>query len=510
MQILAPLKPLFSLDTTTLLAKGSNDKTKVRALQMMLYNLGYSEELKWSSFRADGDYGGSTSRALAAFKKANKLGEDGSQLDTKTMALLVERFEFLPFLKQLNKALSDQSLTDLFSGPSGTGKTVQLAKLSNTHFANEVPTLAEVKAALKTIAPLYGKHFLTSLSENDDGGKPTISTEGSRFVVIDNWAKVKLKKHKKGVWTMGGDKPLDFIHNNEEELLDSGLSASDVRIITPVSSNEGDLNAINTWDNCFMTFGMFQWTLGQDSGKGELPALLLRLKKDEPDAFEQYFGRFGVGLSSDTTKTTGYLLLNGKKVKSSAAKEKFRKDTLWAFRFWKAGLDARVKNVQIKHALDRISSFLFNDNYRPLNKFHIGDFITSEYGLCLLLDHHVNRPGHLMSFSIGRKDIIGQALKKARLHDSKPAEWGTKEEQKLIQAYLPLRYASSMTHSKERAAKIKNYLDKGLLSDERFSYKSTPKATTSRGLDIPATFDAEPGNYSLIDYKEYEEREFVE
>lgn len=506
MQILAPLKSLLSLDATTLLAKGSNDKTKVRALQMMLYSLGYGTELKWSSFRADGDYGGSTTRALTAFKKANKLGEDGSQLGTKTMALLVERFEFLPFLKQLNKALQSQSLAGLFTGTAGTGKTVQLAKLSNMHFANETPTLAEAKTALDAIAPLYGSEFLTTLSEKESGN-PKVGTEGSRFVVIDNWAKVKLKKHKKGVWTMGGDKPLNFIRNNENILLKNGLSSSDVRIITPVSSNEGDLNAINTWDNCFMTFGMFQWTLGQGSGKGELPALLLRLKQDEPEAFEQYFGRFGIDLSSDTTKTTGYLLLNDEKVKSTAAKEKIRKGTLWAFRFWKSGLDARVKNVQVKHAVDRIKSFLFSDNYRPLNQFFIGDLITSEYGLCLLLDHHVNRPGHLMSYKIGKKDIIGQAMKKANLHNSKPSEWGTAEEQKLIKAYLPLRSASSMTHGKERAAKIKTYLDKGLLSGERFSYEAAPQVATSRGLDIPVAFDAAPSPYTLIDPNEYEERE---
>lgn len=502
MQILAPLKQVLATGKAEQLKKGAKIPAEIRSLQMLLYCLGFGKALNWSSFRADGGYGGSTTAALAAFKTANDLPGDGTTVDDDTLKLLLERYVLLPLLRVAAKAKDDNAVGELFSGPSGTGKTTLIAQAASMTFSGAIPTVAELEQAVAKITPLYGPDWQTAPFEGASGGKPEIITESRRYTVADNWVRIRFSRKNKGVWTLGSDTPLSFIQNNAELLKDMGLSESSIRVITPVSANEGNLNAINSWDNSFMTFGMFQWTLGQGGNKGELPALLLALKNAEPAVFQQYFGQYGIDLVQ-TNKSTGYLSLNGEKVNTVAEKEKFRKGPLWAFRFWQAGLDARMKKVQVQHSLDRINSFWTNDNYKPLNKFFISDLVTSEYGICLLLDHHVNRPGHLMSFSIGRKDIVGQALKKAGLADTKPHQWTTVEEQQLIKAYLPLRFASSMTHSKQRAQKIKGYLDKGLLSAERFSYQPTP-ITTSRGVDGPVLED-----YSLIDFAEYEEREGI-
>ena len=58
--------------------------------------------------------------------------------------------------------------------------------------------------------------------------------------------------------------------------------------------NEGNLDAINTWDNAFLSFGLFQWTAGTGSGKGELPALLARIKNEDRDLFDKYCGQHGL------------------------------------------------------------------------------------------------------------------------------------------------------------------------------------------------------------------------
>lgn len=497
MKIQAPLQSLLAQAQDLVLSKGVKDKTSIRSLQMLLYCLGYGDQLKWASYRADGDYGGSTSLALASFQKANGLIGDGTELNTDCLTLLLERYAYLPLIRALNQAVNNHTYDAYLADNEAAHRNIQaLAELAQITTANELPQAQEAKDMIVALQSLYGPHFLTAPFEGTSS-EPSVSNESKRYVMQNEWFKAKLNKHKKGVWTMGGDTPLNYITYHKEDLVDSGLTDSDIRVITPVSANEGDLNAINTWDNCFMTFGMFQWTLGQGSAKGELPALLAKFKTAAADAFEQYFGRFGLDVSEDTSNTLGYLVLDGNKINTSAEKEKFRKGPTWAFRFWESGLDERMQAVQIQHAIDRISSFLFHDNYKVLDKYYIGDLITSEYGLCLILDHHVNRPGHLMSYRIGKKDILGQAMKKAALDNTKPRDWTTKEEEALIKAYLPLRYASSMTHSKERALKIKNYLDKGRLSAERFSYQSAPKVSATRGLDA-----VDP--YELIPHEEYE------
>ena len=40
------------------------------------------------------------------------------------------------------------------------------------------------------------------------------------------------------------------------------LAPSLMRVLRAVSRNEGRLEAVNSWDTAFLSFGMFQWTAG--------------------------------------------------------------------------------------------------------------------------------------------------------------------------------------------------------------------------------------------------------
>ena len=102
-----------------------------------------------------------------------------------------------------------------------------------------------------------------------------------------------------------------------------------------VAENEGNLDAVNTWDNSFVTFGMFQWTIGAGKNKGELAALLKKIKVAAPKVFEHYYGRYGLDLV-DTDDTYGYFQLDGRKLEDSDAKEILRSNQ-WAYYFWKSG-----------------------------------------------------------------------------------------------------------------------------------------------------------------------------
>lgn len=68
MQGLATLKRLRkSGRVQTVLRKGSQHAKDIKSLQSLLHELGFDGPLQWEKFGADGDYGGSTIRAVQAF-----------------------------------------------------------------------------------------------------------------------------------------------------------------------------------------------------------------------------------------------------------------------------------------------------------------------------------------------------------------------------------------------------------------------------------------------------------
>jgi hypothetical protein len=231
-----------------------------------------------------------------------------------------------------------------------------------------------------------------------------------------------------------------------------------------VAENEGNLDAINTWDNAFLSFGMFQWTAGTGSGMGELPALLARIRDEDRDLFDKYCGQHGLDVVQVTPGLEyGYFALRGTMIKTPAAKEQLRQAP-WAFYFWLAGQDPAVQALEIKHALGRLDQFYSTDSYK-VGPHHVSDLVTSEYGVGLILDNHVNRPAYV-------KACLARALAQTGLQD--PDGWGTEEERMLIDAYLRIRVTygqSPMTDAEKRARVTKRYLADGIISDRRGSFK---------------------------------------
>ena len=243
------------------------------------------------------------------------------------------------------------------------------------------------------------------------------------------------------------------------------LTRSEINVMVAVAENEGRLDAINTWDNAFLSFGMFQWTAGVANSKGELPALLARIKGENSDLFEKYFGRHNLGVADISPGLThGRFSLRGNKLKTAAAKEELRKAN-WAFIFWFAGQDPAIQAIEVKHAVRRLDHFYSTDRYKVANRYKVSDLVTSEYGVGLILDNHVNRPAYV-------KHCLAKALE--RTHLDHPDEWGTSEENRLIEAYLDIRInhgSSPMTDAEKRARVTRRYLHNGTISDVRGSFK---------------------------------------
>lgn len=308
--------------------------------------------------------------------------------------------------------------------------------------------------------------------------KPETSTERADVIIIeedprlyyqyqtDTTRKYLGKKFRKGIFRPGSQITETFIQQNPTLLADLKISNSEVNALLATSENEGNLDAVNTWDNSFMSFGMFQWTLGAGTAQGELPALIKLVKEKYPDAFQQFCGQFGVDVSADTNDTYGYLIYNNKKVNTDADKQFFRSNIV-GYRFAAAGMDNRVCAVQILHAINRFNLFYFKKTDK-LGGNALFDLLSSEYAAALFLDHHVNRPAYLWP-------SVAKAVSNAGLSYDQLKNGGDKEEMKVINQYLNVRetYGSSpMTDAKNRAAVTKRYLDAGKISASKGSFKS--------------------------------------
>jgi peptidoglycan hydrolase-like protein with peptidoglycan-binding domain len=478
------------------LRKGSDYGFAVRALQVMLYKMGFGETMGWDKYRADGDYGGGSTRAVKAFCEANNIDSDGTQVNEDTLNLMLGRSRLLPAMSGLQQALDNNALQPLLDSEAGKDhlsrlltalgyrgelavQSTDFIKKNGIDFAN---TEAVVKAIIAQVSPWFGPGWKEANAPKATTGRTglpeTIEPAGNSVKVSDDLYQQKFILHKKGVYLPGNESALTFTRRFKSSLLDYGLDESAIRVMLPVSANEGALDAVNTWDNAFLSFGMYQWTVGQDSAKGELPALVNRIKREDAEAYEEYFGAFGLDVvKEETGEVYGRFALDGAPLNNPGDKEALRTHH-WAFRFWKAGLDPRVQIVQLVQAFERLYTFYSHSNYKVDDKWTLDQLVTSEFGVALLLDHHVNRPAY-------PKLDIRDAMKATGLDQKDPASWTTADEAGLLSKYLEIRANPNlrkypMTEPEKRARTTRNFLDAGSLSAERGSFSL---AARTRDID---------------------------
>jgi LysM repeat protein len=299
-----------------------------------------------------------------------------------------------------------------------------------------------------------------------------ISTEGHVVYATPLLKPEKIfvgRLHRKGLHRVGLQEPETFITNHREKLQAINLTESEVNVMLATSENEGNLDAVNTWDNQFLSFGMFQWTAGGPGKPGELPVLLKNIKDHYPDDFQHYWAQFGLDVA-DTGPRTGWFSYRGKRLVSAADKAMLR-EHIWAYRFAQAGADIEVQAAQILHAINRINQFYFAPSSQ-LDNYALADLITSEYGVTLLLDNHVNRPGYV-------RGCIAEALNRSKINPADLSTGGDVEEQLVIRNYLEVRETYGkwpMTDARQRANVTRGYVVDGIISANRGSFVSSRNA----------------------------------
>jgi hypothetical protein len=270
---------------------------------------------------------------------------------------------------------------------------------------------------------------------------------------------------KQGLFNYGATTLDGFLADDPEAFPD--LSDSVIRVMRAVSVNEGKIEAINTWDNAVLSCSVYQWTVSEGTGTGELPYALSVLKSRAPATFETHFGKLGLDVTFTAPKPfsvgRGYFWLSGTKLDTGALKAPLR-GHLWAYRFWRAAHDPQVRRAYVRAAIDRIPVF-YAAPVAALGNRTLAAWVSSEEAVAHLLDQHVNRPGHVpKTIAQAIADVVTATGKKD------PATWGDAEERAVVTRYLALRTATSMTDSVDRAERIRDAVKAGRLSDRRGSF----------------------------------------
>ncbi len=342
----------------------------------------------------------------------------------------------------------------------------QPSKIKVGQVLNLMPknTIPAVSPAAPIINPVAAAPVVKPVSQDVE---ITISGKSVFYRFSNTTEKIFLGTlFKKGISRTGSFNTEHFINNNTALLATLNLSSSEINTLLATSQNEGNLDSINTWDACYLSWGMFQWTMGQLTDAGELPALLKLIKAKQPAAFKTYFGDFGIDIAPATGDVTGFITLNNVAQNTDARKTAFRNNNC-ALRFALAGKEPAICAVQVLHAINRFNRFYFVKD-ADFGGLSINDMLSSEYAASLLLDQHVNRPGHV-------KAVVAAALSQANFTPQQIANGTDADELKVINKYLAIRRTfgkTPMTNSDTRAKVVQHFLDKGLIKAAKKSFVS--------------------------------------
>lgn len=258
-----------------------------------------------------------------------------------------------------------------------------------------------------------------------------------------------------------------------DDMVNQGLmTIFDKNVMISVAPNEGNLDAVQSYDDQLFTAGAMQKTIAPN-GKGELSTQMADFKAKYPQLFTQYFSNCGW----DVTGTGSNAIASYNGLQGQAFKT-----------FVRAGCDVHTFGHTIPcPAVESMISAITTTEYiylqvidfiKRLNRaivdypvhsgtkhphihvtssysYKISEYVISELGRATILDHSINRPAY-------PKFDFGTALNTFYHHNphvsQNPAEWGehrAQYERSILDHYGPSR---EMTDAANRYQGIKNVL----------------------------------------------------
>jgi peptidoglycan hydrolase-like protein with peptidoglycan-binding domain len=483
---------------SSVLQRNSTETPALEALDRTLLYLGFGPQLDWAHFGADGHYEEHTQAAVAAFAVREGLAGDGAQVTPEQLTRMLARYDetveqdrsALAALREagqvaatLRRSGADAQHIQVLQRllyVAGFGDELKWDKFGDDGDYGASTTRAVAAFAAAVQAPSDGSEFsdvlaeklITAVSENRERPTPLVLdqlnvVENKMFLVTASGRKQIASlvrfRNRRG-WQAQGEMPFASFLQAHPDVF-AGQPPSLLHALHAVVENEGKLDGVNAYDDSFLSFGILQWTSGSSGNKGELAAFLQFLLQKDPQVFQKYFGVFNlnvVGVSGGSTApAAGFFVLRGQRLDTAEKKNELRQPD-WVYRFWNAGHDPVLQQAQIEYAQARLSIFYRNPSQRIKGRF-VADYVSSEVGVALIFDQHVNRPGHVLG-------TLTQAVTDLTPELGDPANWDTEVEQRFLDRYLTLRHATSMTDLRKRAAQIRQ-LAGSVVSAQRGSFR---------------------------------------
>uniref|UniRef100_UPI00262644F9 DUF4280 domain-containing protein n=1 Tax=uncultured Cytophaga sp. TaxID=160238 RepID=UPI00262644F9 len=206
------------------------------------------------------------------------------------------------------------------------------------------------------------------------------------------WGSIKLNSYSK--WS---------------NLISEGKLTDDEKdILIAMSENEGNLDAVQSYDSEIVTVGAMQKTMNPQ-GYGEFPIQMWEFKKEFPERFIILFSNCGWDVKEEVQKNKTiqyrayYQNITGSDLKSNIRagfeKNNFKSKVqcIAIEPLINAAKDICFQSKQIEDFIDRLKNkvlITIPEGYE--NK--LSDYLKSKLGKATALDHHINRPAHLKSY----------------------------------------------------------------------------------------------------------------
>jgi peptidoglycan endopeptidase LytF len=205
-----------------------------------------------------------------------------------------------------------------------------------------------------------------------------------------------------GISYTGGSKLADM---PDEVFNEIGLEPHIVKTLKLISKHEGNLDALNTYDKAFFSFGFIQFA--GSSVKGAFPDLVAAMKYYEPTAFKEIFEPIGIDVDFqvrnnrpqnavvkffDLYSRTGKFELSGVE-----AEKAMRDDPEALAAFIMAGYHPKLAAIQVRQAvlgyLQPAMGIRININLGmfQVERLLLTDIIRSHMGRAVIIDLTVNQ-----------------------------------------------------------------------------------------------------------------------
>ncbi|GAB83217.1 hypothetical protein EB105725_54_00010, partial [Shimwellia blattae DSM 4481 = NBRC 105725] len=253
-----------------------------------------------------------------------------------------------------------------------------------------------------------------------------------------------------------------------EELLKSGeITENEKDILIAMSQNEGNMDAIQSYDSEVITAGAMQKTVKDGAGlegKGELSAQIAAFRDAHSDLYIAHAVNCGWTVEGRGTSSIVYYsdteLTGGKKITATELKYLIRNgcsETTFRKIIYNKPLAALVKLISLPEYLDlQLIDFVkrlhYAENGSVGNGLKIKDYAKSNFGRALVLDESVNRPANVTA-------DFKKAIKNFHSHNPSinpdPKMWGAQHERNESLLLDEYRLTRRMTDSTKRYNQLK-------------------------------------------------------